>query len=305
MEAYIAQQLADSIEKIKTYKVTVEKEAKRLRSPELAISFDNQNAKLWCLSVVGDSLIRIRLLIEQNFQVVETLGVVAVSRYLFELSIWLKLFGNDDRYGLIYYDQLIETQKNYYQSTLRQFQREIEFLRDFEVREKEETDEIFATKEPGKALMKNIKSVADSIDKEAARRFSIYAKQAKYNGYGYQAYLVEKKSIPPIELALSQIDVERKNFDGNILPIISDLAFDKNGKRKRWKWNEMAKEAGLQNEYDYIYAFSSKLLHATPASITTNQKNLEPEEMLIFLRYIEVKLSDIIEISSRYSVSCI
>lgn len=305
MEAYIAQQIADSVEKIKAYKVTVENEAKRLRPPERARSFDDQSAKLWCLSVVGDSLVRIRLLIEQNFQVVETLGLVAVSRYLFELSIWLKLFGKDDRYGLLYHDQLIETQKNYYQSTLRQFQREIEFLRKFEARENEKKDEIFATKDSGETLARDIGVVADLIDKEAARRFSIYAEQAKYNGYGYQAYLVEKKAIPQIELALSEIDIGRKNFDNNILPIIPDLALDKSGKKKRWKWNEMAKEVGLQDEYDYIYAFSSKLLHATPASITTDQKNLEPEEKLVFLKYIEVKLSDIIEISSRYDASCI
>jgi hypothetical protein len=57
---------------------------------------------------------------------------------------------------------------------------------------------------------------------------------------------------------------------------------------------------GLLSEYDYIYAFASKLLHATPASITTDQKNLEPEEMLIFLKYIDVKIVDMLDQARRY-----
>ncbi len=48
-------------------------------------------------------------------------------------------------------------------------------------------------------------------------------------------------------------------------------------------------------QYNFIYTYASKLLHATPASLTTNQKNLEPEEMRVFLKYVYVRLVDIIE----------
>lgn len=303
MTAHVLAQLTASVERIKAHRVAVDAEAIRLRAPEFALAFDNQNAHQWCLSVVGDSLIRLRILIDQNFNFVETLGIVAVSRYLFELSIWLKLFEKDERYGLVYYSQLIETQKSYYQSTLRQLHREVELLREFERREDEKQEELLAKAGSPEDRAKIIRSVGVSIDTEAARKFSIYSEQAKHNGYGFQAYLVEHKATPPAETALHEIENERITFDSKILPRISDLALDKNGKKKRWKWNEKAREVGLQDEYDYIYALSSKLLHATPASITTNQKNLEPEEILIFLRYIEVKVSDVIDVSRTYCVS--
>jgi hypothetical protein len=300
----VVQQLKTSIESIKAHRVVIDAEAKRLRPPEFAVPFDKQCPHSWCLSVVGDSLVRIRLLIEQNFNFVETMGVVAASRYLFELSVWLILFEKDRRYGLVYYGQLIETQKHYYQSTLRQLDREVELLRFFERKENEERGAILAEQQSDN-VAGIFNRVAESIDAEAARKFSIYAKQAKQNGYGFQAYLVEHKSVPPVEAALGEIEAEQLDFDNKILPGITDLALDRKGKRKRWKWNEMAREAGLQDEYDYIYAFSSKLLHATPASITTNQKNLEAEEILIFLKYIEVKVADVLGISGKYHPSAI
>lgn len=303
MEADVTKQLSEHVKRIKSYRDLVDEEAKRLRPPELAATFDNSNAHHWCLSVVGDSLVRTRLLIEQSFQFVDSLGVVAVSRYLHELSIWLNLFIKDERYGLLYYDQLIDTQKNYYQSTLDQLRREIVLLDEFALREEKERDGFTNQQESAEGFAAAIRNAAEKIDKEAARTFSIYAEQAKYNGYGFQAYLVAQQSIPPVESALMDIAAERSSFDNSILPRISDLVLDKNRRKKRWKWKEMAKEVGLESEYDYIYSFSSKILHATPASITTNQKNLEATEMLVFLKYIEVKLADLIEISKRYSAS--
>ena len=56
------------------------------------------------------------------------------------------------------------------------------------------------------------------------------------------------------------------------------------------------------HEYDFIYRFSSKLLHATPASITTDQKNLEMSELALFLKYIYVKIDDVLELASAYPV---
>ncbi len=45
----------------------------------------------------GDALIRLRQLTDNNFQFIETLGLLAVARYVFELSVWLLLFDKDPR----------------------------------------------------------------------------------------------------------------------------------------------------------------------------------------------------------------
>jgi hypothetical protein len=49
-----------------------------------------------------------------------------------------------------------------------------------------------------------------------------------------------------------------------------------------WRWKEQAAIAGMSEQYEFIYSFTSRLLHATPVSLTTNQKLLEPGEMHCF-----------------------
>ncbi len=48
-----------------------------------------------------------------------------------------------------------------------------------------------------------------------------------------------------------------------------------------------------------IYSYTSKLLHATPISLTTNQKNLAESEIKIFLKYIYIRLLDVIKIVEK------
>ncbi len=299
MTPSVAAQIHYLVDSIKSHHVAVDAEAQRLRTPEVRASFDKKESSSWCIAAMGDSLVRLRLLLEQNFNFVETMGVIAVSRYLFEVSVWLGLFARDQRYGLVYYGQLLETQQKYYADYLAQLHREVQMLRTFERKEKEAQRKAMEGSRPAD-LGERLRTTAEVIDAEAARRFSLYAEQARGNGYGFQAHLVEKKALPEIQRALDAVSAEQAAFNADILPRIRDLALGKDGKKKRWEWKRMAEAVDLLAEYDFIYAFSSKLLHATPASITTDQKNLEPAEMILFLRYIDVKVKDMLDLASRY-----
>jgi hypothetical protein len=62
----------------------------------------------WRLVAFVDSLVRLRLFLENNFKCIETISVLAVARYLFELTVWLKLLVVDSRYGLVYYRELLK-----------------------------------------------------------------------------------------------------------------------------------------------------------------------------------------------------
>jgi hypothetical protein len=136
--------------------------------------------------------------------------------------------------------------------------------------------------------------VPDVIDKHASRRFSIFVEQAKVNGYGFQAHLVRKNLVPQIEKSIEDVYSEKTVFDAKMSKNVKDLIPSK------WNWKQMAQKVGLTDEYDYIYTFSSKLLHATPASITTDQKNLEVSEIVVFLKYIDVKISDVLDLANEY-----
>ena len=71
-------------------------------------------------------------------------------------------------------------------------------------------------------------------------------------------------------------------------------------KVKHWKWKDKAKATNHLEEYDYIYSFTSSMLHATPASITAEYNLLSIDEMIIFLKYINVKLMDINELANEF-----
>ncbi len=70
-----------------------------------------------------------------------------------------------------------------------------------------------------------------------------------------------------------------------------------------WRWDREAKSADMEGAYDFLYSYTSRLLHATPASVTTDVKNLEPDEIRILLRYIHGALLDALDLTSTFRVS--
>jgi len=255
----------------------------------------------WCKNIFGNGLIRLRQITKQNFFFIETISLLATTRYIFELSVWLYLVDKDAKYGLVYYWELLETQLKYYRDTLKQLHREINLLNKFDQKDRQAT--LKATLNIFKSIVEDterdfeisdaIRRAMTEVDIEAYKKFSIYIDDAKINGYGFQAYLVETKAIPQVQRAIAEIEKKLSEFqlhvDTEIMNIIP----------KRWNWRQMAQKVGKEEEYDYIYTYTSKLIHATPASLTTNQKNLELSEVYIFLRYIYVNLCEIIALAKK------
>lgn len=260
--------------------------------------FDSLSADDWRRSVFGDALVKLRLLIENNFNLLETISLVATTRYIFEICVWLFNIDKDNNLGLFYALRLANSQLEYYKATLTQFQNEIRILKQLQKDESENNKNTIAKiLDSGNITSEEISAAMshsmEGIDKLAARKFLIYAEEAKTNGYGFQAHLISEQLIPKVEKSIVELENQLLTYKNKI---------SKNKQKsfpKHFKWNVMAKNVGMESEYDYIYKYTSKLLHATPSSITTDEKNLEEIEMYIFLRYIHVKLQDIIELSKR------
>lgn len=257
--------------------------------------FDLDSSNDWRRDTYGNVLVRLRQLTEKNVLFVETLGLLAVTRYIFEVHVWLRLFKEDDRFCLVYRRELLDTMLRYYRDTLRQLEREIDFLKSIHEKEKRSTNDTLSMMRTGLGteddVATDVQNTMQSIDNEASRRFSIYAEDAKTNGYGFQAYIVKSQAIPKTKHTIREIYTQLKDIPEHIRDFCPG----------RWQWRQMAKRVGMVHEYDYIYRYLSKLLHATPASITTDQKNLEFREMCMFLRYIRLKLMDIIDLAREQS----
>lgn len=257
-----------------------------------------QSALYWRHVVHVDSLIRIRLFSEQNFNYLESMSVLSLTRYLFELMIWLKLIQKDSRYGLIYYDELLLKQLNYYKDLRQHLDCEIAFLKEIAVQESQllqrrldEAQSLADSELRIQAFRRLGGDVMSEIDASIARKFTIYGEQAQINGYDFQAHLIDTKVLPGIDNSIKTIENELSLFEGGLSAEIKKL-------NKPWRWDQKAKLVGMEGEYKFIYTYTSRLLHATPASLTTDKKNLEPDEMLLFLKYIYIRMLDIIEMSS-------
>lgn len=254
----------------------------------------------WRLIAFADSLVRIRLFLEQNFNYVETIGVLAVARYLFELTVWLKLLQNDSRYGLVYHHELLKKQLEFYKQFRKNAEREISFLRHSGQQEQSLIENLLSKamqipdEEARKEALRGLNDqVKQQIDQTASRNFSLYAEQAQTNGYEFQAHLVETKVLPECSKAITDFEQKLSAFDRETPSDIKNLI------PKPWKWNIQAELVDMKDEYDFIYRYASRLLHATPASLTTDQKNLEPNEMGAFLKYIRVRLLDVIDMAKQ------
>lgn len=260
---------------------------------EIESEFNRFSSDDWRRNAYGNAMIRLRILVENNFQFVETLGLLCVARYVFELSIWLRLFKHDKQYCLVYYKELLETQLRNARDTLAQLHREAHLLEKFEAfdnnsaRDAARAASTLSVVDLGQMTRRSM----DRVDAEASRQFSLYLDEGRTNGFGFQAHLVRTKAVPQAEANVRELEKELQEFERNVPSEIRALA------KGRWQWRSMSEKAGVLDEHDYIYAYASKLLHATPASLTTDQKNLEMTEVCVFLRYIHVKMLELADLA--------
>ena len=160
--------------------------------------------EFWRTVFFYDALIRVRLLIEQNFTYIETLGLLAVTRYIFELMVWMRALNKDVRYGHLYHAQLVDRQLKYWVDYREQVVREIQLLRNLEAEEERLRT---AYRVDANSFADALEAAASEVDRMAARRFSLYAEQAKRNGYGFQAQLVETKVLPQVAQNVAEVKV--------------------------------------------------------------------------------------------------
>jgi hypothetical protein len=147
----------------------------------LESEFDRFSSDDWRRNTYGNALIRLRILTENNFRFIETLGLLAATRYIFELSVWLRLFRSDNRYCLVYYKELLETQLRYSRDTLAQLHREVDLLEKFEAIENGLTIDITraASTSSAQDLGQMTRQAMGRVDAEAGKHFSLYLDDAK------------------------------------------------------------------------------------------------------------------------------
>lgn len=256
------------------------------------------DAAYWKTRILFDTMVKLRLFFDNNFHIIETMGVLALTRYVFELSVILKNINAEANFVFLYVQKMKRQECEHFEEYLRHIESEIALYKSMEAAENAAYQKIIAKDPPtgkmtarnsrriGKKVSQAMKRTSDFLDKSLEFQFTLYADDAARNGYGFQAHLMEQQIIPQVQKKLEEA---RDSYDA-IKSTWKDriAAFD--GNFQRWRWKEMAVRVHMQREYDFIYSYTSRLLHALPHGLTTDQKNLEESEVLMFLKYVEAQM---------------
>lgn len=287
----IQESLRDITQLNPRYVEAIERLEKRLDDlgAGMATTERKYHTSYWKFYAYQHLLIKLRLIIENNFRFVETLSLLATVRYVFEALVWLRVLLNDERYGLVAYHYLASISVQQAKEHKSKMENEIQFYEKLAKEENKMLNNAIAPKDTAKNLGETLRFIADEVDRRARREFNLYADQAKVNGYLFQAYLLREKELPRVEERIAIVTTEQADLEARLPPSIRPLT------KQRWNWKERARSVGMEKQYDFIYSHTSRMLHATPFSFAVNQKNLEFVEVHMFLEYIYVSLLDAVE----------
>ena len=245
---------------------------------------------------------KILLIIDNNLFYLETISVLGLTRYLFEILLWLRAIRANPLRSIEFFVQIYDDQQKHIERYMKRLSDEADFfdeLHKLDRMPKEVLD--LARSDPTKItpefVQQAIAAKEEEVDRQARRRFILYRRAARTNGYSFQAYLIREKALKTAQEQLNQLVEDRANFERRVgEALVTQITVTAKGKRLRWSWKEEADAVGMIDAYDFIYGYTSRLLHATPVSFYTKKKNLDMEEMETFLEFSYVSILDFIEI---------
>ena len=255
-----------------------------------------------CVRVFSDALGKCQILVETNLRVIETLGVLALTRYLFELLVQLKELDADPRQAIELFVQISEGQESHLLDHEKKLRSEAAFFRELQEQDFPWTAlELFAAPDlNSEAIAEQMEQAERAVDLKARRRFSLYGAEARFFGYGPMAHKIETEILPAVtarrvELRQSLADFVQKIGQAEL----DGITRNSRGNRKRSTWKERSTRVGMLEQYEFIYSFTSRLLHATPVSFVTRQQTLHGQEFRTFLDFCYVALLDILDLAGR------
>jgi hypothetical protein len=291
------QQIAEVIGRIKALHPSLEQTKVSLRADLErfpAVETVHTDDAYWKTRILFDAMVKIRLFVENNFHVIETMGVLSLTRYIFEIAVIIRNIDVNQNFVFLYIQKMKRQEFEHMEEYARHIEAEINFYKSLERAETSANQKILKDIPTGKLTSRNTRRFIKKVSQEMTRnrefidqslefQFAIYAQEAAHNGYGFQAFLMERDVVPKIQMNLeeakSSYEKIKLAWRGKIQEF--DHSF------QRWRWKEMAERVQMERDYDFIYSYTSRLLHAFPHSLTTNQKNLEDSEVLMFLKYVE------------------
>lgn len=264
----------------------------------------NHSAAYWVHLAHAGTLDKVAGLFNLNSSY-ETFALLAIARNIFENLVWLRLMHANLDYGLVFYSHLLRGQEEHHTGFIQKIRDEVEL---FEVADQIDGAAVTSAmnlirstdipEDKVGAFRAALSHQTDMLDEMIRREFSLYAEQATFKGYSFQAHLMRQKAIPAHEEQLALIRKSSADFS-SALPTLLDAKFQ-NLATSKWNWFDRAKEANMEKHYRFVYGYTSRLLHSTPINVITD-KSLSNEEQVIVLDYIVLACGDILSLIAQFT----
>ncbi len=302
--------LGDLIEEIKGLKPRFESLIEEADARMVALSAQNLTGEAYArtqlpVAIALEAAKKTIIFLENNLVFLETVGVLGLTRYVFELHIWLKVIESNRLRSVEFFQQVHEDQEKHISRYIQRLNAE---ANSFDELSKEDglpesllaMAQSNAEKLTAEFVHAEIAKKAAAVDLRARRSFALYRRAATTNGYTFQAHLIRSRAVKAAQDQLDQVRASKMEFETQVTKsILAAETIGVDGKRKRWNWRAEADRVGMVGTYDFIYAYTSRLLHATPTSFYTIKKNLEMEEMETFLEFTYVTLLDLNDVAGK------
>ncbi len=222
----------------------------------------------------------------------DMLVLSSVTRYLLETLISTEIMLKEKEYIYeIYYYRNVEL-KEKLKIVIKRIKKEIIYLQDFADEKDRRADWSNVNSDVLESIELN-KEIEEEIYLKAKENITLIFEGVELNGFSFQKHIVEENILKKCEKDLDNISKEIEVLSEEA--IFSDL-FREEGINKKYKkyrkksWHKKAKIVGLEDEYKYIYDFTSSLIHFSSYSIFTSNEFIDEEIDMMYsfiLQYLE------------------
>ncbi len=152
-----------------------------LATPELEQLEGRERAEIrLACEIRAEALDRCEILVSNNVIMLETLGVISLTRYVFELLVWMKSIERKPLRSLYFLILALDDGEAHTRQHLEQLNTEAAYFTEMSERDDPMPTLLALQAEHGDALTPDIVRAAervrmDAIDTEARRHFSVYA----------------------------------------------------------------------------------------------------------------------------------
>lgn len=222
-------------------------------------------------------------------------------RFVFEGLITSMLLNQDEEYVFKLYYDLLSSERENIKYRKEQLEKEIKILESstakFSKNIAKTPEDILKQEEIELELFKEI--IRDNIFIHTS-----YDDLYK-NGLNYQIFCLKNKGISYYDNNLKELDDKEDKFFQDLKKHAKSFKnkskeeIQNYFKKNRINWKKKAEQVKLENEYDYIYRFSSSLSHFSGYSLLTSS-TYDPQEEEMILTRLEIYLKKIKENINQY-----